>query len=140
MNAKEYLESIKNIDYEIDSLEKERERLIHSLEGSPDLSSEKVTSSPAGSYDDKVIKVVEKRSKLEYKINNKVDDLCDRKEEAMDMIDELDNRWHRIILRRRYINGESLTSITEDLPYVYKSVGRLQEEAIEEFKKIYNMS
>ncbi|MCO8298657.1 DUF1492 domain-containing protein [Tetragenococcus halophilus] len=140
MDAKKYLEDVKFIDYEIDSLEKEKERLLQSLESSPDISEEKVTSSPAGSYDDKVIKVVEKRSKLEDKINSKVDELVDLKEEAIDMIDQLDNRWHRIILRRRYIDGDSLVDITNDLPYVYKSVNRLHDEAMENFRKIYNMS
>lgn len=136
MDARTYLDQVKYIDEEIQSRLEEQERLRASFVSSPEIKEDSVTSSPKGRYDDRYVKIIE----YDDDINNKIDELYALKHRISNMIDEVDNRLYRLILRERYINLSSWEKIAEEFNYSDRQIARLHGEAMKKFRKAYNMA
>ncbi|AYW50808.1 DUF1492 domain-containing protein [Tetragenococcus halophilus] len=136
MDARKYLEQVRHIDEEIQSRLEEQESLKASLVSSPQINEDSVTSSPKGHYDDKFVKIVE----YSQDIDQKVDELFALKHEISSAIDEVDDQLYRLILRERYINIKNWEQIEDQLHYSHRQIIRLHGEALESFRKVYNMA
>ena len=132
MTAKEYLTNISRIDEEIKLLEDEiletQTRLTHIT---PILS-----GMPNGSSGDKIGNGIIKLIELKEKLNAAVDRYVDHKNEALDIIDKIENQTYRMILMGRYRKRKSFELISTEINYSYFRTCRMHGEALKEFSKL----
>ena len=105
--AKYLLQKIAFLDAEINSLIREHESVKSTLLKATDYSNEPVATTKRNTSEDKLIKLADKSSE----IDSKVDELVDFKIKMGDHINEIEDIKYRIILREHYINGVPLNKI-----------------------------
>lgn len=76
---------------------------------------------------------VDKIIDYSMEVDKEIDKLVDLKSKLMREIDLLDDNLYKTILIKRYINGETLCKIAEDLNYSTRHMNRLHGRALQEF-------
>lgn len=137
MTAKEYLRNISVLDEKIKANLKHIDDLrarATSIGSSSNLEAERVQG--GSSNPDKVGNLVCKIDEYEREVNEIIDAYVDAKEEAMSMIDKLDNGLYIEILTMRYFEEKSFEEIAVTLEKSYRHTTRLHGYALQEFQKI----
>ena len=129
--VKEYLAQARYLDADINSRQQELDmtrKSLTSLQGQ-DLKQDVVQSSRTGHYDDKFNLLFE----ISEKINGKIDELVELKQDISRRIDKLDDRVHVIILRDRYINMFEFHQIANRLNQSERHITRMHGQALIDF-------
>lgn len=133
--AKEYLQTIARLDAQINVRlsEKEdlKEKLLHIT---PTLSLDK--GSGGGGTQDKVAGIIAKMIDLESKINADIDHFADQKQEALALLDKMENPTYMTVLHRRYFLHETFERIAIDMNYSWRWVIKLHGRALQAFDKL----
>ena len=133
--AKYLLQKIAFLDAEINSLIREHESVKSTLLKATDHSNEPVATTKRNTSEDKLIKLADKSSE----IDSKVDELVDFKIKMGDHINEIEDIKYRIILREHYINGVplyKLPDVSDVMRYSERHLHRLHGEALLAFQKV----
>ena len=130
--AKYLLQKIAFLDAEINSLIREHESVKSTLLKATDYSNEPVATTKRNTSEDKLIKLADKSSE----IDSKVDELVDFKIKMGDHINQLEDERHRVILREHYINGLSFCEISDILGYTERHLHRIHGEALLAFQNV----
>lgn len=137
--AKEYLQTIARLDAQINVRLSEKddlkEKLLHIT---PTLSLDK--GSGGGGTQDKVAGIIAKMIDLESKINADIDRFADMKQEALALLDKMENPTYMTVLHRRYFLHETFERIATDMNYTYRWVTRLHGRALQAFDKLLKES
>ena len=130
--AKYLLQKIAFLDAEINSLIRERESVKSTLLKATDYSNEPVATTKRNTSEDKLIKLADKSSEIDLKI----DELVDFKITMGNHINQLEDERHRVILREHYINGLSFFEISDILGYTERHLHRIHGEALLAFQNV----
>ena len=130
--AKYLLQKIAFLDAEINSLIREHESVKSTLLKATDYSNEPVATTKRNTSEDKLIKLADKSSEIDLKI----DELVDFKITMGDHINQLEDERHRVILREHYINGLSFLEISKNLGYTERHLYRIHGDALQKFQDI----
>lgn len=118
---------------------KESERIEEELEywrSKSERMTREMCGQPSGSGSgDKVSASVEKILELEEKLSQKHADLMERKAQIEAAIDSLSNETYRLILKLKYINGNTWEQIAVKLDCTYRWVLYLHGRALQSFIK-----
>lgn len=132
MQIKDYLNSIKFCEDEIQSFVQQKEQLRCSIELKTTNFNENKVQESSKIYDDKYIKYIEVCEIL----NKKIDDLIALKLKISNEIDLLDKGDERIVLRKKYINLMTFEQIAVDIDYDIRSVHRIHGNALQSLDKV----
>ena len=130
--AKYLLQKIAFLDAEINSLIREHESVKSTLLKATDYSNEPVATTKRNTSEDKLIKLADKSSDIDLKIN----ELVDFKITMGNHINQLEDERHRVILREHYINGLSFLEISKNLGYTERHLYRIHGDALLKFQDI----
>ena len=130
--AKYLLQKIAFLDAEINSLIREHESVKSTLLKATDYSNEPVATTKRNTSEDKLIKLADKSSDIDLKI----DELVDFKITMGNHINQLEDERHRVILREHYINGLSFLEISKNLGYTERHLYRIHGDALQKFQDI----
>lgn len=130
--AKYLLQKIAFLDAEINSLIREHESVKSTLLKATDYSNEPVTTTKRNTSEEKLVKLADKSSDIDLKI----DELVDFKITMGNHINQLEDERHRVILREHYINGLSFCEISDILGYTERHLHRIHGEALLAFQNI----
>ena len=130
--AKYLLQKIAFLDAEINSLIREHESVKSTLLKATDYSNEPVATTKRNTSEDKLIKLADKSSDIDLKI----DELVDFKITMGNHINQLEDERHRVILREHYINGLSFLEISKNLGYTERHLYRIHGDALLKFQDI----
>ena len=130
--AKYLLQKIAFLDAEINSLIREHESVKSTLLKATDYSNEPVATTKRNTSEDKLIKLADKSSEIDLKI----DELVDFKITMGNHINRLEDERHRVILREHYINGLSFLEISKNLGYTERHLYRIHGDALQKFQDI----
>jgi len=139
MTAKEYLQSIHNIQKRIDRLENLRQSIradLYSI-GSPagHMDADKVQTSISG---DKMIKLVAKVDKIERDIISEIDRLTIIKGRMLRQIERVPNENYRQLLYDRYILCQRWEKIALDRDTGVRWIYRMHGKALNAFEKVWD--
>lgn len=127
MKAKEYLQQYQNAEREInaklDQIYRLRELATKTTQA---LTSEHVQSSA----ENKVEKIVTKIADLDAEVNAEIDRLVSMKHDIEKTIQQIPDASQRVVIERRYINGERWEQIAVELNYTYRNVCYLHGKAL----------
>ena len=134
--AKEYLMSIALLDAKIDArvseMDELKDRLLHiTATLSPDKG-----GGGAGGTQDKMAGTMARIVDMQRQINADIDELIDRKDAALKMLDSMKNPVHMTILHRRYFLHQPLERIAVDMNYTYRWVKSLHGRALQDYHRI----
>ena len=125
MSVKDYLKQYKAIDREIDRLLEEQQhwkdlalRVTPGYDGSSGSETGRITA-------------VERVTEWEQRIDQKVHQLVELREEMEGMISAVEDGTQKEILLRRYINGQRWESIADEMHLEYRWVIRLHGRALQ---------
>lgn len=130
--AKYLLQKIAFLDAEINSLIREHESVKSTLLKATDYSNEPVATTKRNTSEDKLVKLADKSSDIDLKI----DELVDFKIAMGNHINQLEDERHRVILREHYINGLSFCEISDILGYTERHLHRIHGEALLAFQNV----
>lgn len=130
--AKYLLQKIAFLDAEINSLIREHESVKSTLLKATDYSNEPVATTKRNASEDKLVKLADKSSDIDLKI----DELVDFKITMGNHINQLEDERHRVILREHYINGLSFCDISDILGYTERHLHRIHGEALLAFQNV----
>ena len=131
-DAKYLLQKIAFLDAEINSLIREHESVKATLLKATDYSNEPVATTKRNTSEDKLVKLDDKSSDIDLKI----DELVDFKITMGNYINQLEDERHRVILREHYINGLSFCEISDILGYTERHLYRIHGDALLKFQDI----
>ena len=138
MTAKTYLKKIRLLDDLINDGIEELAQLDALLK--------KVTAAMGGEVvsasknPDKMTDILHKIDKLRKKLNRNVDNYVDKKQEAADLLSQVENPVHYTILHSRYVLYRTWEQIAEEIGYTYQWTCQLHGVALLEFEKILQKS
>lgn len=136
--AKEYLLSVKRLDAQINVRLSELEELQDKLKHiTPVLSTDKVSG--GGGVQDRMADAVARVVDLQQIINADIDRFADMKQEALALLDKMENPVYMTLLHRRYFLHHSFEKIASDMNYTYRWVTRLHGRALQEYEKLMNV-
>ena len=133
MTAKEYLTNISRMDEEVKMLLEQVEEMETKLTHITPILSDMPTAHGGA---DKMINGIIKMVDLKTKLNAAVDRYVDHKNEALDIIDKIENQTYRMILMGRYCKRKSFELISTEINYSYFRTCRMHGEALKEFSKL----
>lgn len=134
MTAKEYLRQLKQIDNMINARMLERERLMtYATRMTPTMSH---TKGAGGEAADRVSDTVEKMIELSSKIDSEIDRLVDLKNEARELIKQMQNENQKIVLSMYYLSNLTLEQVAENMGISCRWARILHGWALKEFEKI----
>ena len=134
MRAKEYLNQIRFLDKEIQSLLEQVSKLRSSLERcTTRITDEPRKTNTGDSLPDTVSKIIE----LENKIDGLADKQIDLKGHIISKISCMESSLYRTILIHRYINFKKWEEIARTLHYSRAQINRLHAVALKEFDNKY---
>lgn len=134
MTAKTYLKQIRLLDKRIDDGLEELERLNALLTRVTSALGGEVVS---GSKDpDKMTVNTDKVIKLRKMLNRLVDKYVDIKQEATELLSQVENPVHYQILHGRYVLYKTWEQIADEIGYTYQWTCQLHGVALLEFEKI----
>ena len=134
MTTKQYLEQIRRYDFLIESKISERKHLQSLATSSGiDYSCERVQTSPSPDrMGDLVSKIVDTQSE----IADMISEYLNKKNEVIQTIESVDNiRFHEI-LYKRYVDGKSLGTISDEMHINYDYLKHLHIKALDYVKKM----
>ena len=151
MTAEQFLNSIRGLDCEITALEAERVRLTERrrdlFEQAENISAALSGVSVRHGISSKVesigiqladlpADITKRLSDYQRRINRQIDLLVDRKQVALDIIEQIEDARCRALLTLRYINGYRWATIADLMSYTenWIKVG-LKQRAIAEFER-----
>lgn len=135
ISARDLLESLKNIDEEIDKdIDKVCELRSMATNMSVSYDKENVQSS---SSKDKMGEVVSKIVDMEDEINAKADGLVERKKIAKRIIFKIKDEKKQNILYDYYICNRSLVDVADEYELTYKNCKVIKGRAVKEFERLY---
>lgn len=150
-SAEQFLNSIRHLDFEIAALDHERVRLNNQrqdiLEKAENLSvnlsgvcvqtgvsskTESLGLELAGALTPE--QLVKKLNSYQHRINKKIDELIDRKQEAMSVIERITESKYRALLTHRYLSNFRWSTIADLMGYNQNWVEtRMKQQAIEAY-------
>lgn len=133
MTGREALEDIRRTNAEVDALLAYRNSLLDRLIGGYDMTREHVQEQ----VDSKVERSAIRWLEITEQIDKKTDELIDKRDELIRIIDRLPDRRHREILKRRYAECQSWDKVAELCMYSRQRVWELHREAVEAFEAAY---
>lgn len=155
LSGERFLESIRHLDREIAALDHERMRLsscrqdildkARSLSGFPDgvrvqhgLSNRtEAIGLELASLPD-VESLVRKLNAYQHRVNCRIDELVDRKQKAMDIIERIPDARYRALLVHRFLSNLRWSTIANMMGYTEAYVRlSLKDEAIGEFDRAW---
>lgn len=157
MTGEQFLNSIRNLDYEITALDHTRTR----LEGQRQDILDRAMSNAAltgvcvqhstGSKTEALgvqladlitpEQLVTKLNRLQARVNRKIDELVDRKRLAVEIIGQVEDARYKAVLTHRYINSLKWATIADLMGYTQNWVeARLKAQAMEAFCEAYQKS
>jgi len=138
MTAEDFLNSIRHLDNEIKALDLTRCRLMDPRQDILDSAESHspitgvVVQHSVGSRTESIgiqladletpEQTVERLNKLQQRINRKIDQLVDRKQEALDTIERVPSTTHRALLLYRYLNCLKWETIADLMGYEHDYV------------------
>lgn len=135
MTAKEYLNQIKKLDVLINIKKEELEELRAKAEGGSiryDGDGSKTTSRDVHKQERLYLDIIE----LEEKINKKIVELANKKQEVLDTIDKLDSHDEIKVLYLRYFKYLKWEEIAVSMNYSYMHVHRIHGKALENIQSL----
>lgn len=133
MTAKEYLQRIRKMDFEIKALkdlaEEQRTKLTRI---SPVLSD----MPGCGGTTDKIPDGLSRLYDVYGELSKKIIEVEKEKDIAYELVASLQDNTHRAILYMRYFSYRSFEEISVSLGYSYRHVCRLHGEALQQFEKM----
>ena len=133
MTGREALEDIRRTNAEVDALLAYRNSLLDRLIGGYDMTREHVQEQADSKVERSAIRWLE----ITEQIDKKTDELIDKRDELIRIIDRLPDRRHREILKRRYAECQPWEKVCELTTYSPRQAFRLHREALEAFDGIY---
>lgn len=137
MEAKEYLQEIRQERLEINQLQERINELKMSLlPGAIRYDKPNVQTSP----DDNMLRVEAKVDEIERKLKDKLETLCNRYDNAVRYIGLLDASNHRLVLYEYYLSADrpSWEQVGRKLGYSTDRIYQLHREAINQLNQILN--
>lgn len=139
MTAKEYLQTIHNIQRKINRLEALRQSIradLYSI-GSPSghMDDDKVQTTISG---DKMIKLVAKVDKVERDIVAELSRLTDAKQRMLQQIEKVPVESYRQLLYDRYVLCQRWEKIALDRDTGVRWIYRMHGKALNAFEKVWN--
>jgi hypothetical protein len=133
--AKDYLQTIADLDERIDMMESEKSDLKDRLQHiTPTLSFDK--GSGGGGQQDKMASAIARIVDLQKLIDDHVDEYIDKKKEALELLDKMENPTYMTVLHRRYFLHHTFERIASDMNFTYRWVCVLHGRALQEFDKV----
>ena len=133
MTAKERLQQIRKLNACIDS----KQRIVDRLRAQAQhMSPSTVGVGASDGGKDDLVRIVAKICGMLDDINDKIDELVDKKMIIEKQIDLLPNGDSKVILERRYIADERWEDIAEAMKLELRWVHRLHGRALQEFEKL----
>ena len=133
MTGREALEDIRRTNAEVDALLAYRNSLLDRLIGGYDMTREHVQEQ----VDSKVERSAIRWLEITEQIDKKTDELIDKRNELVRIIEQLGDRRYRDILMRRYAECQSWDKVAELTMYSRQRVWQLHREAVEAFEAAY---
>ena len=135
MTAKEYLNRVRSIEAELRNKESRLAKFrqdILTLQ-SIDYGKDRVDGGVPMDMADKIAKI----ETLEQQVNDEWDELIYKREEAAQLIEQLENPKYKGVLIERYINCKSWEKIAVELNYSWNGLFKIHGKALREFQKVY---
>ena len=154
MTAEQFLNSIRGLDCEITALDNERVRMTERRRDLLD-QAESISAALSGvsvrhgissktenigiQLADLPVDITKRLNEYQRRINRQIDLLVDRKQVALDIIEQIEDARCRALLTLRYINGYKWVTIGDMMNYNEHYVRlELKAQAINEFERVYN--
>ena len=130
MTTKEYLSQAFRLDQRINSKLEQVSRLRGlATKATGSFQAERISGTSQHSpMESAVVKLID----LEYEINDDIDRLVDLKREMADLIGEIADPSHRILLELRYLGGNRWEDIALKMGYDLRWIYRLHGRALKE--------
>ena len=152
MTGEQFLNSIRNLDYEITALDHTRTRLMDQRQDILDraMSNAALTGvcvqHSAGSKTEALgvqladlitpEQLVTKLNRLQARVNKRIDTLVDKKEQAQAVIERIPDARYRALLTYRYINNLKWSSVADLMGYTINwVVNDLKPRAIDAYER-----
>lgn len=136
-SAKEYLQSIAALDERIDMMESEKSDLHDRLQHiTPTLSFDK--GSGGGGQQDKMASAIARIVDLQKLIDDHVDEYIDKKKEALELLEKMENPTYMTVLHRRYFLRQTFERIASDMEYSYRNICYIHGRALQQFGELLN--
>ena len=155
MSGERFLESIRHLDREIAALDHERVRLsscrqdildkARNLSGS--LDGVRVQHGPSNRTEaiglelasiPDVENLVRKLNAYQHRVNCRIDELVDRKQRALDIIERIPDARYRALLIHRFLSNLRWSTIANMMGYTDAYVRlTLKDEAISDFERVW---
>ena len=154
MTAEQFLNSIRGLDCEITALDNERVRMTERRQDLLD-QAENIGAALSGvsvrhgissktenigiQLADLPADITKRLTEYQRRINRQIDLLVDRKQVALDIIEQIEDARCRALLTLRYINGYKWATIADVMSYNEHYVRlELKAQAISEFERVRN--
>ena len=136
MNAKEYLSQTAVINHKIDSkLEQAGSLRTLAMKVTTPFGEDKVkTTKKQSPMEEIMVKLID----LEQEVNDDIDALIKTKEELLEVINQVSDINHQVILEKRYIAGKTWEDIAKETGYDRSTVYRNHGKALKEVEEIIN--
>ena len=136
MNAKEYLSQTAVINHKIDSkLEQAGSLRTLAMKVTTTFGEDKVkTTKKQSPMEEIMVKLID----LEQEVNDDIDALIKTKEELLEVINQVSDINHQVILEKRYIAGKTWEDIAKETGYDRSTVYRNHGKALKEVEEIIN--
>lgn len=133
MTIKEWLNRGRLLDLQINKLLAERDRTFDlAIKVTGSIQEDKVQTSKKNTSEMRFVKY----TSYTDKIDKRVDELVEIKQEILSAINEVEDPTLRTLLQLRYINFETWEQIAIDMHYSYMQVCRLHGKALEKVKML----
>ena len=136
LSAREYLGQLRefdtNINQDLERLENMKSRACST--GSIDYSAERVQTSPSG---DSLCRQVTNYIALNERINNRIDQYSDAKEQIIEQIRGLHNNYFNQVLFKVYVQYKTVRQASEEMGKSYNYTIELHNKALTAFEEMY---
>lgn len=136
MSAKESLKRIRSDRRRIQTLQEERKTIEIGIRGVSgiDQSGDRVSSSPRNAMESAAWRMLQRSERIDLEIIR----LSDEVSRILEAVGKIKRAEYQEILKRRYVDGESLETIAEKMGYSYYHTCHLHGEALREYGSIIN--
>lgn len=135
MKAKDYLYHLLNLEKKIGKYLDKREEILTKANTAYEMNPTGVIQK-TGTTSDKTGDIILMLEEHDEKTFDNLNELTTLKFEASDLIDKLDDRNHRVVLRYRYLVCMEFEAIAEHMEYGYRYIYDLHRNALKEFQKV----